>query len=135
LAWAVLGKKADSIKTVETKLKVQAKATQAPAAKWSEQTLTADGNTITEYLSPDGTVFAVSWRGIKQPDLSLLFGDYYQEYLNANSKRPKLHSRRPVLLKTSRLTVMKSGHMRDIRGLAVVPSLLPPGVHPEDLRR
>src|SRR5271156_1611294 len=45
-----------------------------------EQISTPSGVTVNEYLSPDGTVFAVSWRGPGPPDLSQLFGSYFAEY-------------------------------------------------------
>ena len=39
--------------------------------------------TVNEYLSANGTVFAVSWRGPRPPDLSQLLGPYFAEYQTA----------------------------------------------------
>ena len=90
-------------------------------------------NTIREYTNSDGVVFAVTWVGASHPDLENLFGAYYSEFQNANDSRLKSMGRSQVLLKTARLVVRRGGHMRAIRGSAIVPDLVPEGVNVEAL--
>ena len=72
--------------------------------------------TVKEYLSPNGTVFAVSWRGPRPPDLSQLLGSYFAEYQTAAAAP---HAQRGhLLVQTENLVVETSGHMRDLRGRA-----------------
>jgi hypothetical protein len=89
---------------------------------------------IREFVDSNGQVFAVSWRGIRRPDLSVLLGSFYEEYNNIDSRRPRMITRAPVNIQTSRILVRKGGHMRDIKGLAVISDQLPSGVRMEDLQ-
>jgi Protein of unknown function (DUF2844) len=97
-----------------------------------EQISTPDGVTVNEYLSPNRTVFAVSWRGPRPPDLSQLLGSYFPEYQAAAAAPPEQHHR--LLLQTENLVVETSGHMRDLRGRAYIPALLPPGVKADEIQ-
>ena len=90
-------------------------------------------NTIHEYTNADGVVFAVTWVGASHPDLESLFGTYYSEFQTANESRPKSMGHSQVLLKTARLVVRRGGHMRALRGSAIVPDLVPEGVNVETL--
>jgi Protein of unknown function (DUF2844) len=114
----------------------QALHQQSPASSNSaytvEQISTPAGVTVNEYLSPSGTVFAVSWRGPRPPDLSQLLGSYFAEYQTAAAAPPAQHHR--LLLQTEHLVVETSGHMRDLRGRAYVPALLPPGVNADEIQ-
>jgi hypothetical protein len=114
----------------------QALHEQSPAssnpAYTVEQISTPAGVTVNEYLSPNGTVFAVSWRGPRPPDLSQLLGSYFAEYQTAAAAPPAQHHR--LLLQTEHLVVETSGHMRDLRGRAYVPALLPPGVNADEIQ-
>jgi hypothetical protein len=97
-----------------------------------EQISTPNGVTVNEYLSPSGTVFAVSWRGPRPPDLSQLFGSYFAEYQTAAaSPQPQ---RRHLLIRTENLVVETGGHMRDLRGRAYLPALLPTGVSTDEIQ-
>jgi len=92
------------------------------------------GVMVREYIGPDLKVFAVTWRGLRQPDLSRLLGSYHEELRAAERQRPpKRALREPSELKGTNITVERSGHMRDIRGRAYLTDLLPSGVRPEDL--
>jgi len=90
--------------------------------------ITTSTNIIKEYVSKDGVIFGISWRGRVHPDLSVLLGSYFDEYKNteANSAKQKGHA--PIELKTSNLHIEKSGHMRDLRGRAFDPNLIPKGL-------
>ena len=97
-----------------------------------EQISTPTGATVNEYLSPNGTVFAVSWRGPRPPDLSQLLGAYFAEYRTAAASPSA--QRGHLLVQTENLVVETGGHMRDLRGRAYVPGLLPPGVSADEVQ-
>jgi hypothetical protein len=101
-------------------------STPSKPAYTVEQISTPAGVTVNEYVSPNGTVFAVSWRGPRPPDLSQLLGSYFAEYQTVAAAQQAQRQR--LLLQTEHLVVETSGHMRDLRGRAYVPALLPPGV-------
>lgn len=90
--------------------------------------------TVREFVDNNGLVFAVSWRGIRRPDLSVLLGSYFPEYENIDSRRARMITREPVSIQTSKIVVRKSGHMRNIKGLAIISGQLPEGVTEEDLK-
>lgn len=97
-----------------------------------EQISTPAGVTVNEYVSPNGTVFAVSWRGPRPPDLAQLLGAYFAEY-QAAAAAPQAQ-RRHLVVQSAHLVVEASGHMRDLRGRAYVPSLMPPGVSTDEIQ-
>lgn len=140
IAHAVLGEKSTSNQKVKAELRAASQkaipdATTSTTAKWSVQEIQGDGVTVKEYSDKDGNVFAVSWRGINRPDLSLLLGDYYQEFFSAEQAAVKTKSRAPSETKSARVTVRRSGHMRDMRGFAFLPDKVPAGVNVEELQR
>jgi len=134
-AHAVLG---EDVSTVHK----SAKATQsklAPAtAPFSVHEVEIDGVKIREYVGADNRVFAVTWRGIREPvDLEGLLGNFYRDFSGAESKASRPPGppsfRSPSEVKGNRITVIRSGHQRDIRGVAYLTNQLPTGVRPEDL--
>jgi len=129
---AALGEKTSSVQNDISKLNASQKATKSEVL-YTVHEMVADGNTIKEYSTSDGVVFAVSWRGISKPDLSVLFGSYYSEYMETLDEAPKQPGKRNVSMKTPRMVVRRGGHMRDQRGFAHVPSLVPAGLKLEDL--
>ncbi len=114
----------------------QALQEQTPApsnpAYTVEQISTPTGVTVKEYLSANGTVFGVSWRGPRPPNLSQLLGSYFAEYKTAAAS-PRAQ-RGHLLIQTENLVVETGGHMRDLRGRAYVPGLLPPGVSADEIQ-
>lgn len=133
-AHGILGEKSNSIQQFRT----QSKATNYKAkqsANYSIHEMVIDGNTVKEYVTQDGDVFAVTWQGIKSPDLSVLFGRYYSEYQDAREEDKKTtpKGKRQGLVRSSNLVVQRSGHMRDLRGQACLPSLVPVGLSCESL--
>ncbi len=105
--------------------------TQAP--KYTTREVVNELNTVTEYVDTNDVVFAVTWHGVVQPDLQDLFGSYYTEYKAVNATRPRARTRTVAQIKTSRIVVIKHGHMRDVRGKAFLPNRVPVGVNVEDL--
>ena len=41
---------------------------------------TPSGTVVREYVSPDGKVFGVAWRGAFLPDFQQILGSYYGEF-------------------------------------------------------
>jgi len=117
--------------TGEQALHQQPSAPSNPAYT-AEQISTPAGVAVNEYVAPNGTVFAVSWRGPRPPDLSQLLGSYFAEYQTAAAAQRA--QRQSLLLQTEHLVVQTSGHMRDLRGRAYVPALLPPGVSADEIQ-
>jgi hypothetical protein len=89
--------------------------------------VTATGTTVHEYSSPSGTVFAVSWRGHRPPDLGVLLGSYYSEYSSASALQGQRDLHRAIVA-TPNIVVTMGGHMGHSAGRAYVPSLVPSGV-------
>lgn len=134
--WAALGQPATSVERDRVMMKGQRQSGTGTGTGYSIETITVAGIKIKEYVSSDGIVFAVAWRGTGAPDLQLLLGDYFEEYregLTAARNR-ELRSRKPLMLKTSRLVVERGGHSRSLWGRAFLPAALPPGLASEDIQ-
>ena len=88
-----------------------------------------DGTLIKEYVSFDGKVFGVSWKGPTLPDLSQLLGSSFGEF--QNSVHPKAGRRKTAVVRNSDLVVESTGHTRAFQGRAYLSSMLPVGVTQE----
>jgi hypothetical protein len=132
-ASATLGESAASV-TTDRKALSTAQGAKAISAGYTVQEIVSDATTIREYISPAGIVFAVAWNGLTNPDLTQLLGSYAGEYHQALKTTPRLHGRRFSRVKTNRLVVEKWGHMRNLRGRAYVPDLIPPRVNVDDIK-
>jgi hypothetical protein len=106
----------------------------SPIEPYSVHTVESGGNSVREYLSSDGTVFAVAWEGLSSPDLSQLFGDYYVEYAETLKKERKRKGRAPREIQASHIVVRHFGHMHAVRGVAYIPSLIPAGITPDEIK-
>jgi hypothetical protein len=96
------------------------------------ETTTADGGFVRQYASKAGTVFAVAWSGRTLPDLGVVLGKHYDEYLAAAKTRRGSHH---MLSVSSPEVVMSVARLpRGFMGSAHVPTLLPPGVTSQDIR-
>lgn len=91
----------------------------------------SEGQTIREYVDMNGIVFAVTWRGMVEPDLSILLGSYYNE--SQKIQPSPTVGRAPKIAGNDKIVIQKAGHMRDVRGRAYLPDLLPAHVNPGDL--
>jgi len=90
------------------------------------------GTLVREYLSAQGQVFAVTWKGPLKPDLQQLLGSYFADYAAAASGK---HARRgPVLVQQPGLVIQSGGHMRAFSGRAYIPQMLPSGVTVDEIR-
>jgi Protein of unknown function (DUF2844) len=131
-AFAALGGDAASVAADAAKMKGQARATASGGYTVSEITLPS-GTVVREYVSAEGKVFAVTWKGMTPPDLQQTLGTYFEQYKAAAAAAPRQgHHHRTV--RNSDLVVSTSGHMRALRGAAYVPSLLPPNFPLNDIK-
>ncbi|MGZ6186769.1 MAG: DUF2844 domain-containing protein [Candidatus Binataceae bacterium] len=142
-AYAALGETADSITAdaasfnAVTVQQVARPALNAPAVKayTVEQMTIASGIAVKEYVSPNGRVFAVTWRGRRPPDLAVLLGSYFTQYKDAaNAGGLTAHGLHHASVRGSDVTVETAGHMRDMWGRALLPAMLPPGVEQSEIQ-
>ncbi len=142
-ASAALGETADSIAADAASFAASATtsvahpALNAPAltAYTVEQITTASGIAVNEYVGPDRKVFAVTWRGRRPPDLSILLGPYFTQYQDAaNTGGLTAHGLHHASVRGSDVLVETAGHMRDMRGRALLPAMLPRGVEQSEIR-
>jgi uncharacterized protein DUF2844 len=133
-AWAALGEPAASVERDRVMMKGQRQSRSAIG--YSVDTLTVAGMQIKEYVSPDGIVFAVVWKGTGMPDLRVLLGDYFDDYRSgvtaARGRAPRV--RQPFRMKSERLVVERAGHSRSSWGRAYLPTYIPGGMQPEDIQ-
>jgi hypothetical protein len=142
-AHATLGETADSVAADAASLNAIAvsrtlrPALNAPSvvAYTVAQMTTASGTAVNEYVGPDGKVFAASWRGRRPPDLSVLLGSYFAQYQEAAiAAGLGAHGLHHASVRGSDVVVEMAGHMRDMSGRAFLPSMLPHGVEPSEIR-
>ena len=133
-AWPALGQSAETVERDRVIMKGQRQSRSGVG--YSIDTITVAGMQIKEYVSPNGVVFAVVWKGTGVPNLQLLLGEYYEEYRAgvraARNRTPRV--REPFRMKSDRLVVERAGHSRSLWGRAYLPDHLPPGIKLEDLQ-
>ena len=125
MAFAVLGQHESNISTNE-KVKLIAKShTNIQSSCYNTHNLELSGTTLIEYSVPSGQVFAASWRGIKTPDLSVVFGSYYDEYKAARENMNISKGQRVISVKSDNFIVSSGGQMRNMHGFGYIPALVP----------
>jgi len=92
---------------------------------------------VREYLTRDGTVFGLAWKGRNHPDFAAILGSFYSEYQDLNSHRDssglRVRGGRRTL-QGAHLILEKFGHMGALKGRAIIPSLMPAGVQFNDIK-
>lgn len=130
-ASATLGADTASIQSDQARLKA---STQVIVRRsYSIQTMqTPAGTEIRQFVSPSGTIFAVSWQG-PAPDLQQLLGPYFDEYVRAASSQHSVRGR-GVHIDEGDLVIDTAGHMRFVVGRAYLRSKMPQGVASDEIR-
>lgn len=129
-AFATLGEDVSSVRADQARLNASVRV--LPSQFYSVQQMqTASGTTIRQYVSPSGTVFAVSWQGFP-PNLRQLLGPYFDDYIAATAQTT--HRGRVVHIQNDDLVVESGGHMRYVVGRAFLRSKLPSGVRANEIR-
>jgi Protein of unknown function (DUF2844) len=96
---------------------------------------TQNKTVIREYVSPAGTVFAVTWRGPWIPDMQQLLGSHFQQLVNATQAQNSAHTgRHPLNIVQPDFVFEQGGHMRSFAGRAYLPKMLPADVHVEAIQ-
>lgn len=118
---------------VSAKAAVASGATSATRYTVS-QTVLDNGTTLSEYATPAGLVFALSWEGPFMPDLSSLLGSYFSAFkTQADASRATRNIGTPVGIDAGSVVVRSSGRMRSYSGYAYAPDLIPAGVTISDV--
>lgn len=130
-AWAVLGESQNSVGADRKVMRgvVQSVTRQGYSL---HEIRGADGTVVREYVTPDGTVFGLSWQSATMPNLTQLLGTYFPDFQQASNRRRQ--RRGPLVLRNDRVVIESGGHMRAFHGRAYVPSLLPKGLSAEVVR-
>jgi hypothetical protein len=130
---AALGGPADSVESDRRALHALRGGTTVNDS-YSVQEMDYDGTALREYVSSDGIVFAITWNGIRHPDLTTLLGSYVKSYNEALQKTPFQPGARRLSLKADGVVVEKWGRVRSLHGRAYAPDLIPPGVALDEIR-
>ncbi len=133
LAYAGLGDQESSIEKDRQAVGAPSSAVQDKHV-FKIHEMTAHSARIREFTNGSGKIFAISWRGVADPNLEPLLGSYYQEFQNARKNQKISHGRKPLSIKTANLVYQKSGHMRDLHSLVYLNGQLPAGIEPKDLQ-
>jgi hypothetical protein len=131
--WATLGQSEASVTSDELQMKSEHRVQTLQNYKVNELT-TADGATVREYVSPQGSVFGVTWRGRSAPDMNQLLGTYVNNMQTATADQTKIQPRRGITVKTKDFVYSNFCRLRMCSGSAYVPSLIPSNVSAEVLR-
>lgn len=131
-AFATLGEDAASIQSDQVQMKASVRI--LPSQLYSVHDMqTSTGTTIKEFISPAGTVFAVTWQGPFAPDLRQLLGQHFENYIQAATV-PSNRRGRGLHIESGDLVFDSGGHMRFITGRAYLQSKVPSGVHADEVR-
>jgi hypothetical protein len=93
---------------------------------------TPQGTTVREFVTPDGKVFGLAWRGRFMPNLHQLLGSYAAQYEQAAATTPHV-GHRSLSVELPTLVVHSGGRMRAYFGRAWVPDLIPQSVSAADI--
>ena len=130
-ALAVLGGDTSSVEADRASMKGALRVT--PGVAYSVHEIqTPTGVVINEYVSAQGKVFAVSWRGPGLPDTSQLLGGYSVELAQAATHPHYNHHR--LNIEAQNVVMQSGGHLRTRFGRAWVPALLPQNFSLKDIR-
>jgi len=136
-ARATLGESVDSIE-LDGKILSAAKVTSKPIstayANYTVYQLEYDGTSVREYASPSGIVFGIAWNGLVNPNLTPLLGSYASEYQEALGRTVRKHGERHLRVESDHVIVEKWGHMRNLKGRAYAPNLIPAGVSIDEIK-
>lgn len=98
--------------------------------------ISSGAQTVHEYVSRQGQVFAVTWAGAVPPNMRQLLGDYFDRFQSAavaaHQRSPGQH--RQFHLTRPDLVISSSGRLRNFRGIAYLPTSVPAGVTVDQLQ-
>jgi hypothetical protein len=131
---AALGGDASSVAADRVAWAAQLRTT--PTLQYDMHEISSSAQTVHEYVSRQGQVFAVTWQGPVPPNMRQLLGEYFGRFQSAavaaHQRSPGQH--RQFQLAQPDLVIWSSGRLRDFHGIAYLPNLLPAGVTVEQLQ-
>ena len=130
-AWAALG---DNVTSVESDAQaIRGQHVMVARVGYNlHQITTADGSVVNEFVSPAGTVFGISWQGHAMPNLPQLLGTYMTNL--QQGQRTQYVQRRSVTIQGDNFVFSSFGRLREFRGRAYVPGLVPANLTAEVVR-
>jgi hypothetical protein len=136
-ASAALGGDVGSVVTDQQQMKAT-RAVRANTRYTVHEITTPYGTIVREYVSPDGKVFGVAWRGPFLPDLQQILGSYYGQFVQgsqeARAAQPRRSRNVPLTVEQPELVLHSGGRMRAYAGHAYVPGMIPQGVAAQEIR-
>jgi hypothetical protein len=136
-ASAALGGDVSSVEADQQEMKAT-RAVHANANYTVHEITTPYGTTVREYVSPDGKVFGVAWRGPFLPNLQQLLGSSYGQFEQgaqaARAQQPRRSRNAPLTVEQPELVFHSGGHTRAYAGHAYVPGMVPAGVATQEIR-
>jgi uncharacterized protein DUF2844 len=129
-AHAMLGGDIASVEADQDRLRAVRQITKLASGE-RHDLLLPSGIVVREFVSPGGTVFAISWRGPKMPDLRELLGPAFEQWVQSDTRVRQGPHR--TTMTGPELVIRSGGHRGAFAGRAWVPSLVPPGVDPDTL--
>lgn len=134
--FAVLGGTVASVESDQQQMKAT-RAVQSKEKYSVHEITTPYGTVVREYVSPDGKVFGVAWRGPFLPNFQQLLGDYYPVFAQGarDAKATQRRSRNaPLAVEQPGLVMHSGGHTRAYVGQAYDPGMMPQGVDAQEIR-
>jgi Protein of unknown function (DUF2844) len=125
IASATLGEPEASVTADVAQLRASIKLTDRTGYRMHEIQLSS-GTLVREFVSSDGRVFAIAWKGPTIPNLRQILGQYFDNYVAAAQARHLGHNH--LQIQQSDLVVQAGGHMRAFSGRAYLPQAVPGGV-------
>jgi hypothetical protein len=130
---AALGELESSVQVDQTNLAANHTVTDFSGYRMYE--ITKNNLVVHEFVTSDGKVFAVTWKGPAHPDFSKLFGAYFPDYQAARVKAGEQIIRpRSLFADSGSLHIEYAGHMGALHGRAWIIPLLPQGFSTNEIR-
>ena len=115
--------------------KISARANSLNGSCFSVSTNTEkNGTQINEY-SANGTVFAITWQGLRTPNFKNILGTYHSEVMSEfNSSNNLKKNKHQALVQSGNVDFHQSVHQRRKVGSAVLTANVPTCVKPGDIK-
>ncbi len=133
-AFAALGGDAGSVANDRVAFAAQLRTTAT--LQYDVHEISSGAQIVHEYVSRQGQVFAVTWQGSVPPNMRQLLGEYFGRFQSAavaaHRQSPGQH--RQFNMAQPDLVILSNGRLRNFRGVAYLPTLMPAGLTPDQLQ-